>query len=58
MAWLEGTEEFVFIISVRRSWSRSCSDTLAKTSLLPGKRPVLCSDHDPRDFKNQNGRVL
>lgn len=31
MAWPEGTEKFVFIISVRRGWIHSCPETLAKT---------------------------
>lgn len=41
MLWPEGTEEFVFIISVRICWIRSCPETLVKTrqKTLSLKRP-------------------
>ena len=47
MAWPKGTEEFVFIISVRRAWIRSCPETLLKTR----QRPFHRNDCDPTDLK-------
>lgn len=51
--WPEGTEEFVFIISVRKCWLRSCPETLGKTRLKTHSLKPL----NPRDLKNQEGSV-
>lgn len=59
--WPEGTEEFVFIISVRICWLCSCPETLGKTRLKthslkpqqpqgfekPGGECALAAPHSP-----------